>query len=197
MAEGGHTAADKDGFSLPDHVRQRLAQYRATPHCTTGESPSVLLHGRRMRLRLPIATVAPPRDSALQHRVEGQQQRNSRNYNTRQAVRPSDLKAGDTVRVRKQGHVPKNQSRFSDPLRVTRQLGPATYLLSDGSKRNAAHLARTPDVGANATTPPRADGLEPPAPRQPTPPPAPSTPRPDHSKAAPQPPSRATQTAPT
>ena len=65
-----------------DHIRQRLAQYRATPHCTTGESPSMLLHGRRMRLSLPVATVAPPRDSALHHRVAVQQRRNSRNYMT-------------------------------------------------------------------------------------------------------------------
>ncbi|KAF0308589.1 uncharacterized protein FJT64_020198 [Amphibalanus amphitrite] len=92
------------------HVRQRLALYRATPHCTTGQSPSALLHGRRMRLHLPVTTETPPRDSSLQHRVATQQQRNSRGYDSRQATRPSDLQPGDTVRVRRQGHVPKNQS---------------------------------------------------------------------------------------
>ncbi|KAF0308745.1 uncharacterized protein FJT64_020061 [Amphibalanus amphitrite] len=86
--------------SFSGHVRQRLALYRATPHCTTGQSPSALLHGRRMRLHLPVTTETPPRDSSLQHRVATQQQRNSRGYDSRQATRPSDLQPGDTVRVR-------------------------------------------------------------------------------------------------
>ena len=128
---------------LTDHVRQRLAQYRATPHCTTGESPSVLLHGRRMRLNLPV-TSAPSADNALRRRVKKQQLRNTRDYNARQAVRPPAFKSGDTVRVRRQGHVPKDVSRFSSPRRVTGQVGPATFLLSDGTRRNAAHLARSP-----------------------------------------------------
>ncbi|XP_043229817.1 uncharacterized protein K02A2.6-like, partial [Amphibalanus amphitrite] len=86
--------------SFSGHMRQRLAL------C---QSPSALLHGRRMRLHLPVTTETPPRDSSLQHRVATQQQRNSRGYDSRQATRPSDLQPGDTVRVRRQGHVPKNQ----------------------------------------------------------------------------------------
>ncbi|KAF0287837.1 uncharacterized protein FJT64_013763 [Amphibalanus amphitrite] len=165
------------------HVRQRLALYRATPHCTTGQSPSALLHGRRMRLHLPVTTETPPRDSSLQHRVATQQQRNSRGYDSRQATRPSDLQPGDTVRVRRQGHVPKNQSRFSSPRRIARQLGPATFILSDGTKRNAAHLARIPDAAPTGSAPPITDGPEPPPP-----PPPPADPAPP-SSGEPQPPS--------
>lgn len=36
-----------------DEVRPRLSLYRATPHCTTGRSPSEMLHGRIMRFGLP------------------------------------------------------------------------------------------------------------------------------------------------
>ncbi|XP_043206121.1 uncharacterized protein K02A2.6-like [Amphibalanus amphitrite] len=168
--------------SFSGHVRQRLALYRATPHCTTGQSPSALLHGRRMRLHLPVTTETPPRDSSLQHRVATQQQRNSRGYDSRQATRPSDLQPGDTVRVRRQGHVPKNQSRFSSPRRIARQLGPATFILSDGTKRNAAHLARIPDAAPTGSAPPSTDGPEPP------PPPPPADPAPP-SSGEPQPPS--------
>ncbi|XP_043205779.1 uncharacterized protein K02A2.6-like [Amphibalanus amphitrite] len=168
--------------SFSGHMRQRLALYRATPHCTTGQSPSALLHGRRMRLHLPVTTETPPRDSSLQHRVATQQQRNSRGYDSRQATRPSDLQPGDTVRVRRQGHVPKNQSRFSSPRRIARQLGPATFILSDGTKRNASHLARIPDAAPTGSAPPSTDGPEPP------PPPPPADPAPP-SSGEPQPPS--------
>ncbi|KAF0292377.1 uncharacterized protein FJT64_009631 [Amphibalanus amphitrite] len=168
----------------------RLALYRATPHCTTGQSPSALLHGRRMRLHLPVTTETPPRDSSLQHRVATQQQRNSRVYDSRQATRPSDLQPGDTVRVRRQGHVPKNQSRFSSPRRIARQLGPATFILSDGTKRNAAHLARIPDAAPTGSAPPSTDGPEPPPPpADPAPPssgePQPPSPQPTASTAPP------------
>ena len=46
-----------DSFS--SHVTQRLALYRATPHCSTGEAPSLLLHGRLMRLNLPVVGRQP------------------------------------------------------------------------------------------------------------------------------------------
>ncbi|KAF0304321.1 uncharacterized protein FJT64_023854 [Amphibalanus amphitrite] len=169
----------------------RLALYRATPHCTTGQSPSALLHGRRMRLHLPVTTETPPRDSSLQHRVATQQQRNSRGYDSRQASRPSDLQPGDTVRVRRQGHVPKNQSRFSSPRRIARQLGPATFILSDGTKRNAAHLARIPDAAPTGSAPPSTDRPEPP------PPPPPADPAPPSSgESQPPPPQPTASTAP-
>ncbi|KAF0302222.1 hypothetical protein FJT64_002970 [Amphibalanus amphitrite] len=173
------TPETRDYFAVR-HELQRLALYRATPHCTTGQSPSALLHGRRMRLHLPVTTETPPRDSSLQHRVATQQQRNSRGYDSRQATRPSDLQPGDTVRVRRQGHVPKNQSRFSSPRRIARQLGPATFIQSDGTKRNAAHLARIPDAAPTGSAPPSTDGPEPP------PPPADQAPP---SSGEPQPPS--------
>ncbi|KAF0286686.1 Atlastin [Amphibalanus amphitrite] len=176
------TPETRDYFAVRNEL-QRLAMYRATPHCTTGQSPSALLHGRRMRLHLPVTTETPPRDSSLQHRVATQQQRNSRGYDSRQATRPSDLQPGDTVRVRRQGHVPKNQSRFSSPRRIARQLGPATFILSDGTKRNAAHLARIPDAAPTGSAPPSTDGPEPPPP-----PPPPADPAPP-SSGEPQPPS--------
>ena len=122
-------------------IRRRLALYRATPHSTTGVSPSELLHGRKMRLDLPVLTTAQP-DVSLQRRVKTQQRRNARNYNRRQAVKTPVIQPGDTVRVKRQGHVPKNVSHFGRPLQVVRRVGKATFILSDGRRWNAAHLAR-------------------------------------------------------
>ena len=139
-----------DSFS--SHITQRLALYRATPHCSTGEAPSVLLHGRRMRLNLPVVEEAAP-PKRMSDRVAKQQHRNKRNYAARQGVKRPDLRPGDLVRVKKPGHVPKDQSRFSAPVAVAQQLGPATYLLADGTRRNAAHLACVPSTGHVGTVP--------------------------------------------
>ncbi|XP_043201820.1 uncharacterized protein K02A2.6-like [Amphibalanus amphitrite] len=139
-----------DSFS--NHVTQRLALYRTTPHCSTGEAPSVLLHGRRMRLNLPVVEEAA-HDKRISDRVAKQQRRNKRNYAARKGVKRPSLRPGDLVRVKKPGHVPKDQSRFSAPVPVTQQLGPATYLLADGTRRNAAHLASVPSGSQDGTGP--------------------------------------------
>lgn len=128
------------GVSLQAHVSNRLAYYRATPHCSTGRSPSELLHGRKMRLRLPVIASSKI-DTDTYQRVKKQQQRNKKHYDRRNAVRSPKLRAGDYVHVRKPGHVPKTSRRFSSPVRVMSPEGPASYRLGDGSVRNAAHLA--------------------------------------------------------
>ena len=35
------------------------------------------------------------------------------------------------------------ERRYSGPVKIEKQVGPASYRLSDGSTRNAAHLARS------------------------------------------------------
>ncbi|KAF0295111.1 hypothetical protein FJT64_007243 [Amphibalanus amphitrite] len=64
----------------------RLARYRL-PHCSTGRAPSELLHGRIMRLQLPVFAQQPPPDPAVRLRVEKQQWRNKRKYDARHATR--------------------------------------------------------------------------------------------------------------
>ena len=86
-------------------------------------------------------------------RVATQQRRNRLNYARRRGVKQPDLLPGDLVRVRRPGHVPKHQSRFSAPVAIAQQLGPATFLLADGTKRNAAHLACVPRSGHTGTGP--------------------------------------------
>ena len=94
-----------------------------------------------MRLDLPaLDNRYTSRDIA--QRVEKQQRRNRRHYNGRHRTRPTPITVGDTVCVRQPGHVGKTATRFSQPLRVIRRLGRATFGLSDGSKWNVAHLAK-------------------------------------------------------
>ena len=47
-----------------------------------------------------------------------------------------------TVRVRKPFHVPKAHSRYTKPLVIRKQVGPGTFLLSDGRKWHSSRLAR-------------------------------------------------------
>src|SRR4029434_3448022 len=58
-------------------LRTYLMDYRATPHSTTGVSPSELLHGRRMRTKLQVIDMpVPPSDRhAMRERVKDKQRK--------------------------------------------------------------------------------------------------------------------------
>ena len=186
-------AAQQSDVPFQAYIQGRLARYRATPHCSTGVSPSELLHGRKMRLDLPALDNRYP-SSVITQRVDKQQRRNRRHYNSRHRTRPTLIAVGDTVCVRQPGHVGKTAAKFSKPLIVIKRLGRATFGLSDGSKWNAAHLAKKETRAA----PQASDQVVPP-----TPPAcadtAPASPRParDHAVPPPPPPPPAcTDTAP-
>ncbi|ROI32511.1 hypothetical protein DPX16_0397 [Anabarilius grahami] len=53
------------------------------------------------------------------------------------------IPVGSFVRIRKPGIIKKGHSKFTPPLKVVAQKGPATYLLGDGRAWNAIHLAPT------------------------------------------------------
>ena len=156
-------AAQQSDVPFQAYIQGRLARYRATPHCSTGVSPSELLHGRKMRLDLPaldnLDNHRVSRD--VTQRVDKQQRRNRRHYNDRHRARPTLIAVGDTVCVRRPGHVGKTTAKFGKPLRVVRRLRPATFCLSDGSKWNVAHLAKK----ETRTAPPANGPPVPPPPR--------------------------------
>ncbi|XP_043212449.1 uncharacterized protein K02A2.6-like [Amphibalanus amphitrite] len=143
-------AVNQSEVSLQQYLQLQLARYRATPHCTTGRAPSELLHGRVMRLDLPVIGQPASPDREVHRRVERQQRRNRRNYNSRQAVRPTRIQVGDVVRVKIPGHIRKDDRKFSEPLKVTRQVAAGTFELENGTRWNSAHLARVPDTGQRA-----------------------------------------------
>lgn len=126
-------------------VRKCLALYRATPHTTTGKSPSELLHGRQMRLILPVVqTPATQDDAHIASRVQRRQQSNKTAYDRRHGAVTPDIEEGDYVCIRRPGHRSKTSRRFTSPMRVDKRVGRATYRLADGRTWNAAHLARLP-----------------------------------------------------
>ncbi|KAF0313959.1 uncharacterized protein FJT64_015540 [Amphibalanus amphitrite] len=92
------------------------------------------------------------RNAGLHTRVQTQQRRNERNYNRRRGVKVPTIQPGDKVRVRRPGHTPKNLSRFGPTQTVVRRLGKATFLLSDGTRYNASHLALAPAASSAETS---------------------------------------------
>ncbi|RXN34374.1 gypsy-16 si [Labeo rohita] len=61
-------------------------------------------------------------------------------------VKVPDIKATDWVRVRRPHRDNKLASYWSAPLQVTHQLGPATFLLSDGTRWHASRLRKVPPL---------------------------------------------------
>ena len=159
-------ALKQSQVSFHRHIQVQLARFRATPHCTTGKSPSEMLHGRIMRLQLPVISETPLVSSQLQEKIRKQQRRNKRQYDSRHRTKRPNIREGDWVCIKKPGITSKSDSRFTAPLRVSRQVAPATFQLETGAIWNAAHLARVPSAagGRPSTTQhgaPHPDGAAP------------------------------------
>ncbi|CDW60205.1 DUF3550 and rve domain containing protein [Trichuris trichiura] len=102
-------------------MKQLLMNYRATPHCVTRATPSLLLHGRTLRTKLH-ATVTPKSvdDHAIRARVCGKQDYVSRNSDGRRKPRPPNLVQGDMYTRRCIEGFPTMDS-VADNLYVTEQ----------------------------------------------------------------------------
>ncbi|XP_043191558.1 uncharacterized protein K02A2.6-like [Amphibalanus amphitrite] len=110
-------AVNQSEVPFQQYLQLQLARYRSSPHCSTGRAPSELLHGRIMRLQLPVFAQQPPPDPIVRLRVEKQQRRNKRAYDARHATRRTRISVGDWVRPKKQVHGSKR--RQSRQLQLT------------------------------------------------------------------------------
>lgn len=120
--------------------------YRATPHATTGVSPSCLRHGRQMRTKLQILDVVPTpvNEGYVRERVQHKQEKSKQYTDVKRNAKHQHFCPGDQVRVRKPWKV-KGEQKFTQPMTVVRQKSPHTYLLDDGRTWNASHLSALPE----------------------------------------------------
>lgn len=81
-------------------------------------------------------------DPKVERKVRSQQQRSYRACDAQYGVRTPSFRPRDRVHIRNQRMGAKMVSRYSQLVRIERQLRPATYFLSDGPRRNTTHLAR-------------------------------------------------------
>lgn len=147
--------ANIEGKPLKPFVTEFLHTYRATAHAVTSVSPSELLHGRPLNTKLHIRglnSMRPCTDiTNLQQNIQKKQEKSKQYTDKRRGAKPPNFQIGSAVRIRKPGIIAKGLSKFTNPLKVVAQKGPATYLLSDGKVWNAFHLA--PSSAACAAVP--------------------------------------------
>ena len=76
-----------------------LRQYRATPHSTTGKSPSELLNGRRLKFTLPRAQY--DQASAEIRQTDAKSKEKMKEYADKRSHKKStDLNVGDKVLIK-------------------------------------------------------------------------------------------------
>ena len=157
--------ADREGGDRKAYMQRFLMVYRATPHATTGSSPSELLHGRRLRTALENAVTqrsGSVEDSAVRQRVRSQQSK-MKLYHDQRAREPT-FKVGDMVRYRLMPRPPKGQSQFSEPRVITAQRGPVSFELEGGVRVHAERLAKChASVDRSADTQPAGESAPSPA----------------------------------
>ena len=168
--------AAQQGADRRRHTQQFLMVYRATPHATTGRSPSDLLHGRQLRTELenavaPSSSSAPPADDSRVRERVCRKQRKMKEYHDRRS-RKSQIKVGDLVRYRLMPKPRKGQPQFSKPCLVTAQRGPVSYELEGGLRVHAERLSsyHAPVCRSPIAEPPEPDrpSVPEPAPTLPT-----------------------------
>ena len=110
--------------------------------------------GREMQLPLDrlrvqgTATAAAGRSQAqVKASVTRCQQKMLKQFNRKHRVKETSLRVGDWVRAMRPHRCNKMASYWSQPFQISRQLGPATFMLSDGSRWHAKRLRKVPTPG--------------------------------------------------
>ena len=137
--------AVNEGRNWEKSVTNFLQVYRSSPNCTTGVTPSTLLHGRVMRTRLMLdrSLVSNEDTSGVNDRVDLYQAKQKEYTDSRRAAVDVGLHPGDLVRVRQFGSHKKGQSQFSSPIAIERQVARNTFKLSNGEIVNQSRVAPT------------------------------------------------------
>lgn len=133
-----------DGKDFQTAIRQTLATYRTTPHCTTGVTPASLMLAYPVRTPLTLlqqSAVTSSPSSALstlapmRARVRFNQQLMSKDHDARHHAKPTRVSAGDQVRIKVPTRAHKLAPVYSDPVRVTKVIG-NTIWLENGQRWN-------------------------------------------------------------
>ena len=97
-------AAITEGKDPRKEIQKFLVIYRATPHSSTGKSPSEMLHNRKMRLKLPSLIKNPESkmqtEARAKHDTERQKQKDYADRHRRAKNKP--VLVGDKVLVKQE-----------------------------------------------------------------------------------------------
>ena len=96
-------------------LNRQLRKYRATPHSTTRVAPATALFGRPMKTKIPELTNATPcSDPEIQERDRSAKAKMKKHADSKRYVKPSTVKEGDTVFVKRNGSKKKSDTPY-DP----------------------------------------------------------------------------------
>lgn len=126
---------------------QYILSYHATPHSTTGRSPSELMFGRRIRSKLPQLPKSVHTDEDVRDYDKLQKEKGRMAANLKRRAHESEIKVGDRVLMKRTRKENKLSSTFApDEFVVIRKSGGDTTVRSSENgqeyRRNIADLKR-------------------------------------------------------
>lgn len=126
---------------------QYILSYHATPHSTTGRSPSELMFGRRIRSKLPQIPLSSHMDEDVRDHDKLQKEKGRVAADAKRRARTSEIEIGDRVLMKRMRKENKLSSGFSpEEFVVVRRTGADTTVRSteDGKeyRRNVTDLKR-------------------------------------------------------
>ena len=140
-------------------LNRLLRNYRATPHSTTRVAPATVLFGRPMKTKLPEMST-PCSDHEIRERDQTAKAKMKSHADNRRYVKPSTLKEGDMVFVKRDDSKKKSDTPYDPrPCTVVEEKG-SMVTAEDGDgvpiTRNSSFFKSVPSAGEkkeeNATT---------------------------------------------
>jgi hypothetical protein len=157
-----YRTAHAEAISWKQSLYKFLRNYRATPHTSTGVAPADLMFGRPMRTRLPELKPEPSNDKAVRKQDKTAKDRMKADADKRENIRKNSIKIGDSVIVKRDGHINKDQTPYlTDIYTVTQKKG-SMITASNGQRtitRNSSFfkVIRAPPATDDTDIPPPAD----------------------------------------
>lgn len=140
-------------------LRTFLLMYNSTPHATTGAAPSFLMFGRILRDKLPSIENRNVRidEEGIRDRDWEKKLHDAEYSNTRRNAKPTDLKEGEIVVVKRPNKINKLSSTFApEEFEIIKLTGSDATLRSTDSDRvihrNTAHLKSLMKFASSAAT---------------------------------------------
>ncbi|PIK51859.1 hypothetical protein BSL78_11236 [Apostichopus japonicus] len=120
-----------------------LRNYRATPHRTSGAPPATIMFQRPIRTRLPEPQSHTANDSEIRNRNKSMKQKQKVNAEKHQRIRESEIRVGNYVLVKRDGHIGKFTTPFDTRTLKVIAIKDSQIVASRGSyrvTRNSSHF---------------------------------------------------------
>ena len=151
--------AHTNGQEYKEAIQQFLFMYHATPHGTTGKSPSELLFGRNIRDKIPSINdlVLEDLDGEVRDNDALNKQKGKEREDVARASKEDDISVGDKVITKRLVRSHKLQTNFGkEEYEVIGRKGNEVTLMKDGQtlQRHVSHVKRAPDTQSSLRTHP-------------------------------------------